>query len=596
MQLCKGIIPMYRDNDPRSLERYSSAVTLSDMEIFIFPELLYALVLANSMSPRVWAWRNDPWFAKIGAQSPLRRVQRLKQFIMDRFAFNLDLDTWGLTTKEAELARFSPFITKDILGRSNALFGYEGDKYYFDSDIRKHFGLDKYTSNVIPYWKTETVEAMEAFKFKPGYPVGAGECVSLSTLYAAAAFAVIDIPLNDIFLMATPLHSQNFFDIGNGIITNNRRIVTKTMWFNGTEISAKARRALENEQVTIVSHKAGYIHSIYPDATIDATDYKRLSTNLTSFLSTNYIDFDILANFLRHHSKLQRCFQIGHTCCGNKPRYIEAEKVFAYEHSSKARVNDHTRDELLHEIEEDEFYPEPIAGRLLLSEIEDFFRTTRVSLDDPAAIEKLKKFLHHACYNMDQVMPDLKNFCRTTPRLPVPGEKRFIQSQPIDLDNARSAQEVLEKVASLRMTNESCDLAFAAFRDLSRSPWKPFCKAAIERNPVIVEGMKDLSIDECFHRLRAMPAESIYPEPQRMAQPDEVWNFGRGDGLEKAIALATLARAREPSTRMQFDRQGTMVTVAIGKGRTFSFSSGKTLELPREEDMEFPVDSDILRQ
>jgi hypothetical protein len=145
------------------------------------------------------------------------------------------------------------------------------------------------------------------------------------------------------------------------------------------------------------------------------------------------------------------------------------------------------------------------------------------------------------------------------------------------------------------MTNESCDLAFAAFRDLSRSPWKPFCKAALERNPVIVGATKELSLDECYHRLEAMPMESIYPEPFRMAQPDEVWNFGRGDGLEQAIAMATLARAREPNARMQFDRQGTTVTVAIGKGR-FSFSSRKNLELPREEDTEFPVDTDTLRQ
>ena len=30
----------------------------SDMELFIFPELLFALVLANIMSPRLWKWRN----------------------------------------------------------------------------------------------------------------------------------------------------------------------------------------------------------------------------------------------------------------------------------------------------------------------------------------------------------------------------------------------------------------------------------------------------------------------------------------------------------------------------------------------------------
>ena len=39
------------------LEKYSSAITLSDMEIFVFPELLYSLVLADIMSPVIWQWR-----------------------------------------------------------------------------------------------------------------------------------------------------------------------------------------------------------------------------------------------------------------------------------------------------------------------------------------------------------------------------------------------------------------------------------------------------------------------------------------------------------------------------------------------------------
>ena len=135
---------MYDPRSPASVEKYSSAVTLSDMEVFIFPELMYALVLANVMSGRLWAWKGDPWFSKSHAQGEMKRVQRLKQYIMDRFSFNLDLDTWGLTSKEREIARFSEFISEEILARSNALFGYEGDKYYFDIDIRRHFGLDKF--------------------------------------------------------------------------------------------------------------------------------------------------------------------------------------------------------------------------------------------------------------------------------------------------------------------------------------------------------------------------------------------------------------------------------------------------------------------
>lgn len=94
----------------RDLEMRSSAVSLSDMEVFIFPRLMYALLLANLMSPRIWKWRDDPWFEGVEKMKPYRRITRLKQYIMDHYVFNLDLDTWGLTTKQRELNRFSRFI------------------------------------------------------------------------------------------------------------------------------------------------------------------------------------------------------------------------------------------------------------------------------------------------------------------------------------------------------------------------------------------------------------------------------------------------------------------------------------------------------
>jgi len=266
---------------PRELERYSSAITLSDMEVFIFPELMFSLVLANIMSPRIWKWREDPWFEGLESMTTYKRITRLKQYIMDHYAFNLDLDTWGLTRAETELSRFREFIDEGTLAQSNALFGYEGDKYYFDIDIRTHFGLDKYDGSTIPYWKTETVEAMDAFAYRQNYTTGAGECVSLAALYAAALFVIAGIPLEDIYLMATPLHSQNFVIVKDGILTNNRRLVTKNMWCNGTALSAQARRALENERVTIVSHVSGHIHAIYDEATIAPDAYQRFRTKLT---------------------------------------------------------------------------------------------------------------------------------------------------------------------------------------------------------------------------------------------------------------------------------------------------------------------------
>ncbi len=276
-----------------SLEARSAATTLSDMEIFVFPELMYALVLANILSPRLWAWRELDWFAGIRDMRPKKRLQRLRQHIMDNYTFNLDLDTWGLTRRDKELERFAPFLSPEEISSSNALFGYHGDAYYYDIDIRRHFGLDKYDSDIIPYWKTETIEAMDAFRHKPGHSVGAGECVSLAGLYAAAAFVVCGIPLEQIFLMATPLHSQNFIAVDTGILTNNRRLVTRAMWSNGTVISLQARRALEHERVTIVSHSTGYVHLLYPFSTIDENAYANFSESLKAFLDPPPLSADM---------------------------------------------------------------------------------------------------------------------------------------------------------------------------------------------------------------------------------------------------------------------------------------------------------------
>ena len=412
-------------------EEKSSAVTLSDMEIFVFPELMYALVLANILSPRLWAWRDLPWFDGIREMRPKRRLQRLRQHIMDNYTFNLDLETWGLTTQQRELARFAPFLSPDEITKSNALFGYHGDVYYYDIDIRRHFGLDKYTSDTIPYWKTETIEAMDAFRHKEGHAVGAGECVSLAGLYAAAAFVVCGLPLESIYLMATPLHSQNFLDVDTGILTNNRRLVTKAMWANGTVISQQARRALEHERVTIVSHATGYIHLLYPTATIDPTAYAHFSKRLASFLVP----------------------------------------------------------------------PEDAADTRLV-----------------------------------------------TPRLPDSSRVAFDRSDaPLDLTPEMSYAEIAQRLDALRATNRAAALAPYAARELAITEEGPFIQAALQRNPVSKSalGGSRSCATETVARIAALPNESIYDGPSRLAQPDEVWNFGRGDGLEKCLLAANVLGGTE---------------------------------------------------
>ena len=410
-------------------EEKSAAATLSDMEIFIFPELMYALVLANILSPRLWRWRELDWFAGIREMRPKKRLQRLRQHIMDNYTFNLDLETWGLTTQARELARFAPFLSPEEIASSNALFGYHGDAYYYDIHIRRHFGLDKYTSDVIPYWKTETVEAMDAFRRKPGHSVGAGECVSLAGLYAAAAFVVCGLPLDSIYLMATPLHSQNFLDVDTGILTNNRRLVTRAMWSNGTVISQQARRALEHERVTIVSHATGYIHLLYPEATISPSAYADFAAKLDSFLMP----------------------------------------------------------------------PQDAADQR-----------------------------------------------RVTPRLPDPARVRFLPPDtPLDLTPEMDYAEIADRLRALRATNRTAALAPYAGHELGETEAAPFVKAAIERSPVSKATLGGSRPSQILLRIAALGDQSIYDGPSRLAQPDEVWNYGTGDGLEKCLLAANILGGTE---------------------------------------------------
>ena len=555
----------------QDLEKYSSAITLSDMEVFVFPELMYSLVLANIMSPVFWRWREEETFKKLQGKSAYRTLMRMRQYVMDEYEFNLDLNTWGLTHKDTELKRFSPYISPEDIARSNALFGYTGDKYYFDVDIRRHFGLDQYDGDIIPYWKTETIEAMNAFRRKPGYSTGAGECVSLSTLYAAAAFVVCGIPLEDMYMVLTPLHSQNFIDLNEGIITNNRRLVTKAMWFNGTEISDKAQRALRNEQVTIVANHTGYIHCFYESATINPNSYQNFQRLLKSYLTAEF-DHLNFANFLRSKGAYQKYFQFCRIHRDHK-MFVKAESLFGYEHGSRFRIYDETFDKLLEEVEQEDFSIYMLEGRLCCEQLMAFVAYEKIDIDTPEDRYKLARFIApFVKEDAEQCIEDLLDFLRVTPRLPG-SDKQYNTVEPITMDPAWSREEVIDYLESIRDTNITADLAFYAYRDMTRCDWRPFIKAAIERCPVSIEQHADDTIEQVYSQLAAMPNESIYDGP-RLAQPDEVANYNTGDGIEKAFTLATILRSRQPEETIEIHIEKDKAVVQAGKEYGFQSSKG----------------------
>lgn len=557
--------------DAKTLEKYSSAVSLSDMEIFVFPELMFSLVLANIMSPILWRWREEGTFRKLKGKSQYRRLMRMKQFIMDEFDFNLDLETWGLTHKETELARFAPFISPEQIATSNALFGYHGDQYYFDVDIRRHFGLDKYHSDIIPYWKTETLEAMQAFALKEHYPKAAGECVSLAALYAAAAFVVCEIPLEDIFMILTPLHSQNFLDLQDGVLTNNRRLVTKAMWFNGSEITNKAQRALRNENITIVAHPTGFIHCLYDRATIDVSQYERFRTRLKGYL-TGQVNLSLFASFLRMRTHYQKYFQVCRHCHG-QAQFLKAELLYAYEHDSNYRVGDETFEKLLEEISDEDYFPYELPDRIRCDQLDAFLTKKKPDLRVAEDRDLFTRLVAPVIPQPKTFIQELTEFACLEPRLPSV-DKDFQSSEPIVLSADMQREDVIAYLQTRRERVPTVDLAFYAYRDLGSCNWQPFIKAALERCPVAWQQAEASSLEQVYQGLLNMRSESIY-DAQRLAQPDEVTNFLSGDGLEKAFVLANILRYRQPNRALEIHVDGKAVVVKAE--REYRFESAKNL-------------------
>jgi hypothetical protein len=124
--------------------------------------------------------------------------------------------------------------------------------------------------------------------------------------------------------------------------------------------------------------------------------------------------------------------------------------------------------------------------------------------------------------------------------------------------------DVVARLESLRHTNDLAGLAFYAYRDLNRTEAEPFLKAALERCPVSIAACAEMSDEAVVAAVRALADESIYDGPGRLAQPDEVWNYGRGDGAEKALLLANILRSRHPVLPLSIAMTPRQATFTVG--------------------------------
>jgi hypothetical protein len=192
---------------------------------------------------------------------------------------------------------------------------------------------------------------------------------------------------------------------------------------------------------------------------------------------------------------------------------------------------------------------------------------------------------------------DLSKFVHTIPKLPS-RDKIYLTNQPKHgiaeccskatsgrpgVSPNQSRLEIIDCLQSMRPQASEfnnavsvVDLAFYTGRYMDSCDWKPFFKAVFERNPVSVSYFRGKELNEVHRELTSWPGESIY-DGNRLALPDEVVNFKRGDGIEKAIVLANVARSR--SIQFSSSQSGGEMTVLAGD-KSFEFNSSKNLVLP----------------
>jgi hypothetical protein len=154
-------------------------------------------------------------------------------------------------------------------------------------------------------------------------------------------------------------------------------------------------------------------------------------------------------------------------------------------------------------------------------------------------------------------------------------DKNFLSSEPVEIGTEQSREQIIDYLQQIRQSNTTADLAFYAYRDMQSCDWRPFIKAAVERNPVSVQMVDSKSLEEVYCWLQQMQNSSIY-DGKRLAQPDEVANYGTGDGLEKAFLLANIIRKRSPQQDIRITVDNDDV-VLEGRGE-YRFASAKGLK------------------
>jgi len=232
------------------IEKLSSAVSLTVLELEFLPnELIPAYLLANLMSPALWAWRSEKNVyndqgALLSTKNRLNQIQRFfHRYTFTSIPNEPGGDPWGLLNYAEEERRFgSEFVLKTQAEYDTAFRKLLAENP--ESQFGQIMDQSYYLKGFFPRLKNETVEVMNAFERVSDEGKKSGKCIGLAMLWAVALVVWGRFPLDHIIITGNRTHMFVFLDIEDGHLFNN------TKWFSSTRIRNRSKLSELTRKVT----------------------------------------------------------------------------------------------------------------------------------------------------------------------------------------------------------------------------------------------------------------------------------------------------------------------------------------------------------
>lgn len=244
------------------LENLSSAISLTVLEIDADAQkLVPAFLLADLMSPTLWAWRGEkrahaPDGTLLSAKSRLDSLQRF----FHRYTFTIMPgrpagDVWGLMDFAEEEHRFPPGFVRNIRAEYDATFRKllaENPESQFGQIVNQPY----YRQGLFPRLKNETVEVMNAMRRVNPQGKASGKCIGLGMLWAAALAVWGRFPIDRIVITGNRAHMFVYLDIDDGHLLNNTKWFSSTRINNQSELSEFAKVVASGTETTFFYNPA----------------------------------------------------------------------------------------------------------------------------------------------------------------------------------------------------------------------------------------------------------------------------------------------------------------------------------------------------